>query len=169
MTWAKYGTEFGDEAVNAGLSDAAYRAHSEAILWIYRMEATETRITMRFPKRLLPRVTGTPDRDIAAKELCDLGWWRERGEEWEVVHHAAVVRESIQAQRRARLRNRESQRRFRQKGGAQTGPEEGPDVSAYVTADLTADPVQTRTENHRGANGEVETPGRAGRKPGHAA
>ncbi len=39
MTWAKFGTEFPDECAHQGMSDAAYRTHSEALIYLHRVEA----------------------------------------------------------------------------------------------------------------------------------
>jgi len=41
-----------DECAWAGLSDAAYRAHDEAIVWLYRVEE----MSLCIPKRLVLRV-----------------------------------------------------------------------------------------------------------------
>lgn len=124
MTWAKYSTEFSDEIANAGLTDAAYRTHSEAIAWIYRLEDT----TLRIPKHLIRRFAGSDYYETAAKELADTGFWRDRGDVWEIIHHADVIRQSIQAQRQKRDRDKRAQQARRNRL-AVTG-----DVSADVNA-----------------------------------
>jgi hypothetical protein len=68
MTWAKYGSEYSDEIANAGLTDAAYRTHTEAIGWLYRIED----LKLRIPKHLLRRFAGSADYDTAVKELADV-------------------------------------------------------------------------------------------------
>ena len=133
MTWAKFGTEFDDEVAHAGLSDAAYRTHSEAIKYLYGIESADLRI----PKHQVRRIAGSPDYETGVKELVGAGFWRETADAYVVVHHAAVIRESLQAQRAQRARNRQAQRAFRQRHPA---PDQAPEISAYVSADVSADP-----------------------------
>ena len=127
MTWAKYSTEFGDECAAAALSDSAYRTHSEAIAWIYRLEET----SLRIPKTLLRRFAGSDEYELAAKELAQAGFWRDLGDAWEIRHHADVIRQSILAQRQKRDRDKRAQaaRRTRVKASPVSG-----DVSADDSA-----------------------------------
>lgn len=72
MTWTKLGDEFGDETIE--LSDAAFRAHVEALVWSNRKLAD-----LIIPKSLLARVTATSDPFAAAEELVSTGWWQDIG------------------------------------------------------------------------------------------
>jgi hypothetical protein len=128
MTWAKFSTEFGDELARAALGDAAFRTHSEAIGWLYRLESTDLRI----PKQLVRRFAGSPDYEVGIKELTAAGFWRDRGDAWEIVHHAAIIRQSIQQQRDYNERNRRAQRAHR-KRKADERSKVSDDVSAYVS------------------------------------
>jgi hypothetical protein len=130
MTWSKYGAEYSDELANAGVSDAAFRTHTEAIGWLYRVED----LKLRIPKHLVRRFAGSDEYDHAAKELTDLGLWRDRGDAWELVHHADVVRQSIQAQRQKRDRDKRAQQAKRDRAAAASKAR-----SASVSADVPAD------------------------------
>lgn len=75
MTWTKIGDEFSDAARD--LTDAAYRTHTEALLWSNRRL-----MDLVIPKRDLKRFAETADPDTAAKELIETGWWQDCGDEW---------------------------------------------------------------------------------------
>jgi len=105
MTWAKFSTEFGDECADKGLSDAAYRTHSEAICWLYRLESDDCVIR----RAMLRRFASTANPDQSAAELVRLGFWRLLPEGWEVVHHGDVIRQSLTAQHVKREADRERQ------------------------------------------------------------
>lgn len=85
MTWTKLSDAFGDEC--ASLSDAAFRTHVEALLWIMRRETggvISDRDVLRFAE------TENPDEAIA--ELIACGFWtrstrRTRGVTYHVMHH----------------------------------------------------------------------------------
>jgi hypothetical protein len=115
MAWADYGTEFSDQCAEAGLSDAAYRVHREAIDWLYRSEQSSCRI----PKRIVSRLPGDRRRRVGAlKELLNATFWKQFGDTFEVVHHAEVVRESLARQIHAReqARVRQQAKRARDRG-----------------------------------------------------
>jgi hypothetical protein len=136
MTWTKLGDEYSDEIATAGLSDAAYRTHTEAIGWLYRLEDT----TLRIPKHLIRRFAGSEDHQEAVKELADLGFWRDRGDAWEVVHHADVIRQSIQAQRQKRERDKRAQQARRDRTAAAARARSVSDgVSADVSGRVSGD------------------------------
>ena len=131
MTWTKLGDEYSDEIANAGLSDAAYRTHTEAAGWLYRIED----IKLRIPKHLVRRFAGSLDYETAIKELADARFWRDRGDTWEIIHHADVIRQSIQAQRQKRDRDKRAQQARRNRVSASPGPRS---VSSDVSADISA-------------------------------
>jgi hypothetical protein len=141
MTWAKFGVEYRSQLAKARLSDAAARTHTDALMWLYETEAMD----MRIPKDVLRTVTATADYDRAAKELAAAGYWKDRDDEWEVVHHAGVVRDSIRQQHVVRARNRRAQAAWRAR---QAAPESAGGVSAY--ADSQTDSQSPRTEPHTG-------------------
>lgn len=130
MTWTKLGAEFNSECALAGLSDAAYRTHSEAIGWLYEVEETSCRI----PKRLFQRFAGSEDAEAAVGELTAAGFWKDAGAVWVVLHHAGVVRQSIAAQQDKRSRDAKAQRRRRRK------------VSTDVSADIAAESAAAQSD-----------------------
>jgi hypothetical protein len=131
MTWAKFGDQYADECADAGLSAEAFRLHTEAILWLYRLEHDDCRIL----KHLVRRFAGGDVPEAAAKELAEVGFWRDNGASWVIVHHAQVIRQSLDAQRAKRDRDRGHQRAKRRR-----------DRKVSVT-DSVAESVETQTTN----------------------
>lgn len=143
MTWAKFGAEYSDEIAHAGLSDAAYRTHTEAIGYVYRVED----LRLRIPKNLIRRFAGSEGYDLAVKELGEAGFWRDHGEYWEIVHHADVIRGGIIAQQQKRARDKNAQRSRRQRLAETSDPAGvSGDVSADVSAESAAESAQTQTD-----------------------
>ena len=130
MTWVKLGAEFNSECALQGLSDAAYRTHSEAIGWLYEVEDTSCRI----PKRLFRRFAASDGAEAAVEELITASFWKDAGAVWVLVHHASVVRQSIAAQQDKRKRDLKAQHRYRQK------------VNADVSADVNTASAATQTD-----------------------
>jgi hypothetical protein len=143
VTWTKLGDEYSDEIACAGLGDAAYRTHSEAIGWLYRIEDTGLRI----PKYVVRRFAGSTDYEVGIKDLVSAGYWRDRGDAWEIVHHADVIRQSLEAQRLKRERDKRAQRAHRRRQSVGGTPS---DVSADVSAESVATQTgrQSRPANH---------------------
>lgn len=133
MTWTKTGGEFASDAANINLSDAAYRTHHEVIEWIYRVE----RMDCRVPARLVRRIAGSDQHEAAIQELLDVGFWRRDGEDYEVVHHGDVIRQSIAAQVKKRDTEKIRQRRYRQRKAREDSAEVSADVTTNVTRDVT--------------------------------
>jgi hypothetical protein len=127
MTWPKFGSEFPDECAHHGLSDAAFRTHVEAIVYLYRVEEYE----MRIPKHLVRRFAGSSEWATAAADLVKVGFWRDDGNAYVVVHHGDVFRQSLAVQQKSRETSKRTSARHRAKRKVSTG------TSADVTADLT--------------------------------
>lgn len=133
MTWRKTGSEFDDECALADLSNGAYRTHQEAIGFIYTVE----QMSCRFPKRNILRFAASPSLSDDVSELVGAGFWRDHGAEYEVIHHADVIRQSLAAQSGKRERDKKAQRRHRSKT---ENPTDGTtSVSADVSADVSGD------------------------------
>jgi hypothetical protein len=128
VTWTKLGDEYSDELAQADISDAAYRTHTEAIGWLYRVERPDLQI----PKRLVRRFAGSPEYETAIKELITRGLWADRDDHYEVLHHATVIRQSIAAQQAKRESDRQRQARHRAKR-----PDATPDVTRDGTPEVT--------------------------------
>jgi hypothetical protein len=128
VTYAKFGSEFPDSLAAAGLSDAAFRTHAEAIMWVYHVEAWDLRV----PKHMLRRIVSSSEWETAVKDLVAAGYWTDGGAAWVIRHHAQVIISSLIAQARKRERDRRAQQNKRGK------PRDiGADVSADVNTDLT--------------------------------
>ncbi|HEY1838607.1 MAG TPA: hypothetical protein VGG53_00025 [Mycobacterium sp.] len=82
MTWTKLSDDFSDDCWQ--LSDAAWRLHVEGLLWSnrklldLRLSKDEMRLWAKHP--------------AAAEELVAVGWWRDEGEHYVIVHHALYQR-----------------------------------------------------------------------------
>lgn len=79
MTWLKLSDTYPDET--GPLSDAAFRAHTEALGYVMRLVTGG-----RFPVRELRRITATDDYEIAAAELVAKDYWIRDGEDYVIVH-----------------------------------------------------------------------------------
>lgn len=135
MTWTKTGTEFPEECARDNLSDAAYRTHHEAVTWVSSVE----QMSLRIPKRIVRRFAGSPDYQQACKELVELGYWRDHAAdgEYQIVHHADTIRQSIGAQQAQRENAKQRQRKHRKKR----------DVTRDTPRDITRDVTGGVTEN----------------------
>jgi hypothetical protein len=117
VTWAKFGTEFRGQVLMAGLSDAAARTHTEALLWLYEIESQDLRI----PRRLVRSFAGSADYEAGIKELVSAEFWRDDGDDYVVLHHADVYRQSLAAQLSHREKEKNRQRRKRASIGTNVG------------------------------------------------
>lgn len=110
MTWVKLGDEFSDDADAAGLSDAAVRTHTDALVWSARRL-----LDLRVPKRDLARFAFSPDADAATKELETAGWWADDGDAWQLVYRSdwQQTRDVVERQREATRERQERSRRHR--------------------------------------------------------
>lgn len=151
MTWRKTGSEFDDECALADLSNGAYRTHMEAIGYIYGVEL----MTCRFPKRSLPRFAASPSLSADINELIGAGFWKDADKDYEVVHHADVIRQSLAAQNGKRARDKKAQRNHRARQTQGENTTEGvPVVSADVSADVSGD---TDRQTDKQLGGPVKT------------
>jgi hypothetical protein len=86
MTWTKLGDEFADECWT--LTDAAFRLHTEALIWSNR-KATDGQLA----KPDMVRWARHPE---AADELVAVGWWKDCGSHYKIVHHIGYQRTAKQ-------------------------------------------------------------------------
>ena len=82
MTWTKLAETFGDECEGAGLSDAAFRLHVEALLWTMR-RVTGGRLTPRDVRRLSTSETTA----ASVAELLAVNYWQALGDGYLIRHH----------------------------------------------------------------------------------
>lgn len=128
MTWTKFGSEFFRECLHHGLSDPATRTHAEGIAYLYDVEEMSCRI----PKHLVRTFAGSEHYKDGIDVLVSLGWWKDHGSAYEVMHHADVVRQSIAAQRKQRETSKKTSARHRQRKAEEQG-----DNSTSGTTDVT--------------------------------
>jgi hypothetical protein len=151
MTYAKFGSEFPDYLAAAGLSDAAFRTHAEAIMWVYHVEAWDLRI----PKYMLRRIAASIDWETAVKDLTTAGYWADDGDAWVIRHHGTVILASLSAQAAKRERDRKAQQRHRGKQRESVSA----DASAYQTDRQT-------DKRSKGSSGESAPARLAAHPPG---
>lgn len=82
MTWTKLSDDYSDDCWT--LSDAAFRLHTEALIWSNRKL-----LDCVIPKGDLVRFSQRPD---AAEELVAVGWWTEEPKHFVVHHHSRYQR-----------------------------------------------------------------------------
>lgn len=180
MTWTKLSDDFADDCWE--LSDAAYRLHTEGLIWSNR-KLLDCRLS-----KDLDEMRRWAKRPEALAELLDRGWWEDRGDHYEIIHHACYqrTREAVLAQQEANRKNGE-------KGGRPPGPpreraprkprwkgnqenesrtesesqwvSERDDVSASETHSLTESESEIPTE--RAGPGEGKVPTKPGTSPAH--
>lgn len=109
MTWTKTTTEFPDNCAEAGLSDAAYRTHHEAISYICAQE----NMTCTIKKATMRRWAGSDRAQAGVDQLVEIGWWIDHGTYWEILHHAEVIRSSLTYQINKREGDKERKHRER--------------------------------------------------------
>lgn len=146
MTWCKTGVEFPDQLADADLSDSAYRTHHELITAIYRIEREDV-TDLRMSRQQVRRVAYSADYEQAMKDLVAAGLWLDKGDHYELVHHADVVRQSLISQRKTRARDKKSQQAWRDRNRADVSD----DVSDDVATDVSDD-SDRQTDNHRRGN-----------------
>jgi hypothetical protein len=97
MTWTKLSDDFSDDCWT--LSDAAFRLHTEALIWSNRKL-----LDLVIPKSDLVRFSRRTD---AVEELVAVGWWTETARTYVINHHARYQRsrEAVINQQKANSQN----------------------------------------------------------------
>lgn len=97
MRWTKLSDDFTGDCWT--LSDAAFRTHVEGLIW------SNYRLTdLRLDKDDMRRWAKHPD---AAGELVAVGWWRDDGDAYVIIHHGCYqrTREQVLRQQEANQKN----------------------------------------------------------------
>jgi hypothetical protein len=130
MTWTKLSDDFSDDCWT--LSDAAYRLHTEGLVWSNRKL-----LGGQLSKEELRRWAKRPE---AADELVAAGWWEDEGDHYRIIHHARYQRPLEQV-----LKQQERNWKNGQSGGRPKGPprEQAPRKR----------PKETQMETHLGSDG----------------
>lgn len=129
MTWTKLSDDFTDDCWT--LSDAAYRLHSDALVWSNRKL-----LDCVIPKEDVPRFAKRPE---AIQELLDGGYWSDAGPDYVIRHQARYQRT-----REAVIKQQEANAANGAKGGR---PRE--QVRELKTESLTDSVSESRTERDR--------------------
>ena len=87
MMWSKFGTEYSDELADAALTDAAFRTHTEALMFLYRIESRDLRIR----KHIIKRFAGSGDWD-AAPAILDRVFCQDTGPPGHAEYASALRR-----------------------------------------------------------------------------
>ena len=110
MTWTKLSDDYSDECRD--LSDAAFRTHTEALIWTMRRETggyIEARDVRRFAE--------SPHAEIAVDELIAVGWWTVERQGYQIRHHMEHQPEpDLIAKRRADTAERVKKHRRKKAG-----------------------------------------------------
>jgi hypothetical protein len=97
MSWTKLSDGYADETWE--LSDAAYRLHTDGLIWSNRRL-----LDLVIPKDDVRRFAKTPG---AVRELLEGGFWEDMGSVYVILHHAEHQRrkESVIARQEANAAN----------------------------------------------------------------
>lgn len=106
MTWSKLSDDYSDDTWT--LSDAAFRLHTEGLVWSNRKLLDCT-----IPKDDLRRFAKTPE---AVQELLEAGFWQDLGTCYLISHHA-----QYQRSRAAVIAQQEANQKNGSKGGRPKG------------------------------------------------
>lgn len=146
VTWTKFGAEYFDQCADAGLTDAAFRTHSEAIGWLYRINRDDVK-DLSIPDRAIRKFATSDDYEPAVAQLVRVGFWRDEGSHYVLVHHADVVKSSLVAQRAKLDRDRKAQQNRRARAGKEGKDDANvsADVSDGVSGDADSQSASTST------------------------
>lgn len=112
-----------------GLSDAAWRLHTHALMWA--IGRTDGHIPARMSPVLSPGTS--PERDAAVAELCAAGVWHSAPGGWQVTDWPATQSTCEQIENNRR-RERDKKRRQRASVPQGTPPRESPEGVRHGTA-----------------------------------
>jgi hypothetical protein len=151
--WVKLGDEYPDEAWN--LTDAAWRTHTEALLW-----SSKLGLNLVVPKRHLPRFAFSEHAAEATAELCATGWWKDAGDFWDIGQRFPEWQLEREVVEHRRASNALRQRRHRLHAAGNHGlclagncaavtRDKPRDKTSDGTRNTTRDPGRVGSENHR--------------------
>lgn len=157
MTWTKLSDDFGDEC--ADLSDAAFRTHTEGLLWTMRREtggAVTTRDVSRFAE--------SADWREAVTELVTRGFWDQYDNGFLIQHHMQHQPE-VEVLAARRRNDAERQRRKRRKAaGLVDDPREPREAGGSSKPEANASQDMSRRDSDR--DSQVDDPRDHPRDPG---
>lgn len=139
MTWTKLSDDYPDDTWT--LSDAAYRLHTDGLVWSNRKL-----LDLFIAAEDLPRCSKRPE---AVAELVAAGFWREHGDGCLIVHHGLYQRTREQV-----VKRQEANRRNGAKGGRPVKPTES-DVDVSETQSVSES--VSESPPHRDRTGQDRT------------
>jgi hypothetical protein len=151
MTWTKLSDDYSDDCWT--LSDAAFRLHTEALVWSNRKL-----LECVIPKDDLVRFSRCPN---AAEELVAFGWWTETAKTYVLRHHAGYQRTREQVVHQQKINSENGS-----KGGRpRTRPSSPREVFKphEETESITETPSETGTDGDRTGQDSLEGEQETGR------
>lgn len=140
MTWTKLGDEYGGECWE--LSDAAFRLHTEGLVW-----SNGKALDGRLAKDDMVRWARRPG---AAEELVACGWWEDRDNHFQVIHHQGYQRTKDEVAHQSNVN-----RANRAKGKARPVRSKSTDESSDKSSD--ADRPSDEPSDERDRPGQART------------
>ena len=152
MTWTKLSDDFGDDCRD--LSDAAFRTHTEGLIWAMRRETggyVDARDVRRFAE--------SPHAQAAVAELVACGWWSIERQGYRINHHMEHQPEpELIARRREMTAERVRKHRLKKAGidVSNAVPERVTRVGSG--RDGSGTPTSNKTQQEESEQGRAETP-----------
>lgn len=147
MTWTKLSDDYGDECRD--LSDAAFRTHTEALIWTMRRETggyIEARDVRRFAE--------SPHAEMSVDELIAVGWWSVERQGYLIRHHMEHQPEpDLIAKRRADTAERVKKHRRRKAGLSE---ESFPVEASYPSRPVPSRPDPGNASSSASRNGVTQ-------------
>lgn len=157
MTWTRISDTFPDQPNVLGLSDAAFRAHIEALVWSNR-HLTDGRI----PAGALRRIASAVDTDAVVAELLEASLWQVEGDTYELDWVDQESRENVEA-RRTEWARRAARQRLHNKGDHSTCDPKR--CHSLLKQGVTRDSPSEPRRDPRGDSGGESTPSRSRSRP----
>ena len=110
MTWTKLSDDYTDQC--AQLSDAAFRTHTEGLVWVMRRETGGY-----LSRRDVLRLAESKHAEMAVTELVSVGWWTIENDGYRIVHHMEHQPEPDLIERRRELTAERVRKHRRKKAG----------------------------------------------------
>jgi hypothetical protein len=151
MTWTRLSDDFADRPEVVALSDAAWRAHVEALIWCNRLNKDG-----RVPGGLreLRRILTAEDLEAVLRELTEAGLWECVDDAYQLDWSEQEPAERVAA-RREQWRERDERRRRHNSGDHSTCDRKR---CHYLIAHPEVLTRETRRESHSATNRDSHPP-----------
>lgn len=115
MTWTKLSDDYADQC--ADLTDAAFRTHTEALVWTMRRESGGY-----LSSRDVRRLAESPHAEMAVQELVACGWWSVDAQGYRINHHMEHQPEPDLIAKRREMTAERVKKHRRKKAGLEEDP-----------------------------------------------